>query len=264
MNKSHITTTAAILFAVATAGVGLANAQGFGRTSTENTGGTSPMHEQRGAFNAGLEATDYTSFVTAVGEDAPILDTITADNFDTFLEMRTLLQNGDKEGAKAIADSLGLPERGPMGDHKGMNKPQLTEEQHTAVEAALEAGDYSAFITAHGADSKIAEFMTAERFAEMSAKHADMEAHKAQVDAAIDARDYDAFVTAIGTDNKKFEQINETNFAQFAELHDLREAGDMEAAKALAEELGLQHPDRGEGAPGQRGDNKGMRGGSQR
>lgn len=263
MNKSHITTTAAILFAVATAGVGLANAQGFGRANN-STREAPPMHEQRGIFQAGLGATDYTSFVTAVGEDAPILDTITANNFERFVEMRTLLQNGDKEGARAIADELGLPEKGPMQDHRRMKGLRLSEEQRTAVEAALEAGDYDAFIAAHGADSKIAEFMTGERFAEMKTKHAEMEAHKAEVDTAIDARDYDAFVTAVGVDNKRFDQVNETNFAQFAELHDLREAGDMEGAKALAEELGLQRPNKGAGTMGHGGGTMRMRGGQQR
>lgn len=249
MNKSHITTTAAILFAVATAGVGLANAQGFGGINSDNTREAPPMHEQRGAFKPGRDATDYTSFVTAVGEDAPILDTITADNFDRFVEMRTLLQNGDKEGAKAIAQELGLPTPPPLHDsaakdtHKGMRGLHLTDEQRAAVEAALDAHDYNAFIAAHGADSNIATFVTEERFADMAANYAERQAQKALIDAAIDARDYDAFVQAVGEDNARFAQINETNFAQFAELHDLRQAGDTEAAKALADELGLHNPE---------------------
>ncbi len=53
-----------------------------------------------------------------------ILDVVNEDNFEKFAEMHKLMQEKDFDGAKAIADELGLPEgmgmgRGMMGQGMG-------------------------------------------------------------------------------------------------------------------------------------------------
>jgi len=267
MKKSQVTTTAAILFAVATMGIGLANAQGSASANGAKAPQERPFDGERrhNDMNAAIEATDYQSFVDAVGTDAPILDIVTADNFEQFKHMHELMQSGDRDGAKAIAEELGLPQMGPMQRGGGQGNmgtrgdrgPQLTAEQRSAVDAALEAGDYNAFIAAHPASSNIASRISEEQFQKMVTRHAERDTHRAAVDAAIDARDYNAFVEAVGPNAPFLDQINETNFPQFAEMHDLMQAGDWEGAKAIADELGIPTGHHGERAFGM-GETKGQ------
>ncbi|PIR76450.1 MAG: hypothetical protein COU32_02055 [Candidatus Magasanikbacteria bacterium CG10_big_fil_rev_8_21_14_0_10_42_10] len=180
MKKTQITTTAAILFAVATMGIGLANAQG----------------------------------------------------------------RSSEQGSHA-------PERPFAQEHRGdRGQQQLTAEQRTAVDAALEAGDYQAFLNAHGTDSNIASRMSEIQFNDMVAHRQERDTRREAVDTAIDNRDYPGFVEAVGPDAPFIDQINETNFAQFAEMHDLMKAGDWQGAKTIADELGIpagSHVGRGEG-----------------
>jgi len=68
------------------------------------------MQEHKEAMKEVLEAGDYNAFVELVG-DKKLGETITADNFDQFVEMHNLKEAGDREGAKAIADELGLKHR---------------------------------------------------------------------------------------------------------------------------------------------------------
>ncbi len=249
IKKPNMTTTAAIAFAVLTAGAGFVGAQGFDREEH----GSHHTDDEREAIHEAIEEGDYSTFVSLVGDDAKILGSINANNFTQLQEIHELREEGNHEEAKALAAELGLEHRGKHGQKGERGKrPQLSDEARAAVETALQAGDYDAFIAAHGEDSKIAEKFTAEKFAEKAAKFEDHQEKKAAVDAAIDARDYDAFVQAVGEDGKRHEQINESNFAQFAELHDLREAGDMEAAKAIAEDMGLEKPEGRRGPGGNR------------
>lgn len=68
-------------------------------------------------IRAAIEANDYEAFVTAAG-DLPMFKTITADNFDRFVEAHNLRQAGDFEGARDIMDELGI--KGPsMGVGRG-------------------------------------------------------------------------------------------------------------------------------------------------
>ena len=50
-----------------------------------------------------------------------MLEKITADNFNKFVEMRKLIESGDRDGARAIADELGLEGQG-RGIVKGVHK----------------------------------------------------------------------------------------------------------------------------------------------
>ena len=54
-----------------------------------------------------IETGDYSAWKEAVG-DRPIAEKITEENFSQLAEMHNLIQNGDKEGAKAIAEELDI------------------------------------------------------------------------------------------------------------------------------------------------------------
>ena len=83
-------------------------------------------HDKKGGdpeFRAEMKefilSTSYEEWVSKITDhaaenekDTPkILETITSSNFDQFQEMHNLMQAGDKEAAKAIADDLGLKKR---------------------------------------------------------------------------------------------------------------------------------------------------------
>ena len=59
------------------------------------------------AINEALASGDYAAWMAAIGGDRRFGD-ITEENFDQFAEMHRLLQAGDTEGAKAIAEQLGI------------------------------------------------------------------------------------------------------------------------------------------------------------
>lgn len=60
---------------------------------------------------------------------------------------------------------------------------------------------------------------------------------------AMEAGDYQAWVTAHEDAGRTevSEKINEETFNSMIEVHTLKQSGDIEGAKALAEELGLEH-----------------------
>lgn len=67
------------------------------------------------AVRTAVENNDYQAWVDAHGDGergAEMLELINESNFSQFVEMHNLMQADDKEGAKAIAESLGLPDKG--------------------------------------------------------------------------------------------------------------------------------------------------------
>src|SRR3989344_80538 len=60
------------------------------------------------AINEALASGDYAAWVAATGGDSRFGENITEENFDQFAEMHRLLQAGDTQGAKAIAEQLGI------------------------------------------------------------------------------------------------------------------------------------------------------------
>ncbi|MFH1287051.1 MAG: hypothetical protein ABII02_04890 [Candidatus Magasanikbacteria bacterium] len=117
------------------------------------------------AVQAALASGDYTAWKDAVG-DKGMSEYVTEENFDQFVQIHNLMKSGDKDGAKAIAEELGLPEIGQMkGEHR------------EAVQAAVEAGDYAAFQEAVG-DGKMAEVIIEENFGRFIEMHNHMDAAK--------------------------------------------------------------------------------------
>lgn len=86
--------------------------EGFGvRDSSE-------MIAKREAAQAAVEASDYNAWVTAVGEDAPILEKINESNFSRFVEAHNL-----RKQSSDIMTELGLDDMVKPGRmHRGSAK----------------------------------------------------------------------------------------------------------------------------------------------
>lgn len=81
------------------------------------------MHKSHEAIKSAVEANDYAAFQAAVA-DSPLAESVdTAEKFARFVDAHKLMESGDREGAQAIFEALGI-ERGPMGDkgkHGGLH-----------------------------------------------------------------------------------------------------------------------------------------------
>jgi hypothetical protein len=75
----------------------------------------SEFHTQ---IEAAMENGDYAAWKEAMGDkEGKVMDVVTADNFSQFAEAWKLEKSGDREGAQAIRESLGL--RHPEGMARG-------------------------------------------------------------------------------------------------------------------------------------------------
>ncbi len=111
-------------------------------------------------------------------------------------------------------------------------RQNITEEQKEIMEQARamhEAGDVE------GAKSLLDQAGIVPPRAEV---RGGMMQEKKEVREAIEAGDYDAFLAAT-QDGPVDVQLTEEQFKGLTEVHELAQAGDHEAAKELAEELGL-------------------------
>ena len=68
-----------------------------------------PAHHE--AMQAAISNNDYDAWLGLIG-DKNITEYVNADNFDQFVAMHNFMKNDQFEEAKAIAEELGLPERG--------------------------------------------------------------------------------------------------------------------------------------------------------
>ena len=141
-------------------------------------------------------------------------------------------------------------------------------ENHEQARAAVEAGDYTAWVEAVG-EAPFAKKVTEENFSEFTQLHALMEEgnweevkalrkelgiglggertfHKMKFSkegheemmAALDNRDYEAWGEAAAA-SPKAEGVTAENFDRFVDMHELFKAGDKEEGMKIAEELGL-------------------------
>ncbi len=118
---------------------------------------------------AALESGDYAAFQEAIREDGPFAEAIDSeDKFAQLIALHEAKQDGDRETAQQIADELGLKK--PGRSHKGFGS-QLSEEERAAAKEAVQNGDYNAWISIVGSDSKIAEKVTTENFSDFQALH---------------------------------------------------------------------------------------------
>lgn len=121
------------------------------------------------------------------------------------------------------------------------------ETNRAAVEAALNAGDYNAWVTAmktFDANSTLLSEVTSSNFSSFVAKHKQMIANRAERDtkekaisAALEAGSYDTWVTAVKAMDSQspiLEKITSSNFSRYAEAYKLKAQSDT-----IMTELGL-------------------------
>ncbi len=95
--------------------------------------------------------------------------------------------------------------------------------------------------------------MTEEDFNTFAERHTEQMQKGEAVRNAMEAGDYEAWKTAIANapqKGKMFQNVDEATFAKMVEAHKLMQTGNIEGAKAIHKELGLQKGFRGEGLPG--------------
>ncbi len=94
-------------------------------------------------------------------------------------EAHELMKEGDKEGALAILEELGIEWKHFKDPKYGLYKG-YSEETRDAIKAALEAGDYEAWvatISAEDPDAKILEVVDEEKFENMVERYDDRKFH---------------------------------------------------------------------------------------
>lgn len=126
---------------------------------------------------------------------------------------------------------------------------RITEEQFSriadnyksrkALDAAIQANDFDAYLeTLSNVNSNLAEKVTEERFADLVEKYNQHEA----VETAIENSDYQAWINAVLAmphGSNMADIVSEEDFNKLVEMHKARELGDFEAAKAIADDLGI-------------------------
>ncbi len=151
--------------------------------SGANRGVMQRMHNEKGLMNneamqTSITNRDYNAFVTAItNEDGTVseqFETITADNFNRFVDMHEAMQNKDFETAKAIADELGLKQPGMRGEGGGQGIQIHTPEERDAIRTAAIAGDYQTWFNLVAKDGVLPErlqVINADNFARFSQMH---------------------------------------------------------------------------------------------
>ena len=112
-----------------------------------------------------------------------------------------------------------------------------------AAREALKAGDYATWKEAMNAE------LTEERFNQMVERHQMKQERMAEMEQAME-QGYEAWKQAVSDSPRGVHitgVITEDNFDTFVEIHEARKSGDIETAKELAEELGLERPAKGYG-----------------
>lgn len=68
-----------------------------------------------------FESEDYQAWTALLPEDCPLLDDVTEENFDQYIEMHNLMMDGEFEAAKVLSEELGIDSKGCFGI-KGFKK----------------------------------------------------------------------------------------------------------------------------------------------
>ena len=166
--------------------------------------------ETKQAIHEAITNSDYEAFAE-IASETPFAESISEETFAKLVEAHALREAGDKEGARAIMEELGIKKIG----HKAHFR-----------------GDGSARIE-----------LTDEERAEREAMREERREHREAVRAAIEAEDYDAWV-ALVEGRPVTDLIDEDNFDGFIDAHELRASGDKEGFKEAMETLGFDFSDK--------------------
>jgi len=171
MKENTIRLGAAALAVLLTtaAGVTYTLAQGVGEDEGHHNRGD--MKEKHEEVKQAIESGDFTAFQEAVGDHKKFADKITQENFDRLIEAHELMESGDKEGAQAIFEELGI-QKGPLHHKRGKKHfGERTSEQRAALKSAIESGDYDAWREVVGDDNRFEDKITEENFEQFGQAH---------------------------------------------------------------------------------------------
>lgn len=101
-------------------------------------------NENMEAVKSALDNNDYNAWLTAIAEMPKfeeIKSIINESNFNQMVEIHQLIQGGDVEGAKKIADELGISDLMPFGRGMGGMRGDMKE-----IMSAVKDGDYDTFV----------------------------------------------------------------------------------------------------------------------
>lgn len=178
---------------------------------------------------------------TVYARDVGQIEDLTDEQKASLSTVKELLDQGKFDEAEKLAADAGLPEL-----KHGMHV-HLDSEKQQALDAALDSGDYTAFV-ALSADAPFADDLTPEIFAQLVEAHARMEAN--DVDGAREILEaLDLHIPIPGGPHEFHDDLGpgpmeltdeEKNLLDQA--HTLRESGDEEGARAILESLDLPQP----------------------
>lgn len=170
------------------------------------------------------------------GDRAEFVAQLTDEQREILEDIHELREEGEFEQARALAEEAGIPK-----------PPHRGGERHEEVKAAVEAGDYEAFVAAI-AEAPFADEVDEAFFAQLMEAHALREAG--------DTEEAKAIMQELGIKPHKhrgerseafraqIEELTDEQRAQFEEARELRQAGDHEGARAIIESLGIEPPER--------------------
>ena len=119
--------------------------------------------EERTEIFAALENNDYNAWKEVVGEECPMIEKITEENFTKLAEAHKLMEDGKFEEARKIREELGLRGGPGMG-------PGPKAENREEIQNALENNDYSAWKEATEG-RRISEEISEEEFSQLAESH---------------------------------------------------------------------------------------------
>ena len=108
--------------------------------------------------------------------------------------------------------------------------------QNEEARAAVEADDYDAFLDAVRAENENRmAHMTEEKFQHMVENN---QRHRDVLE-ALENEDFSAWKQAVESMPKSTDYITEDNFSRYVEMHKMMMEGDADAAREIADELGI-------------------------
>ncbi len=201
-----ITGAAALVALIAVAGIAGAS---FAYQGNPDIKGLEYSSERHDAMEKAMEEGDYEAWKELMNNKGKVTQVIDEENFDKFVEIYNLAEEGKFEEARVMKEELGLNQ----GFRKGgiyKNGYMMDNGRGGEMREVLESGDYEAW----------KELMESKP-----------SCPRALENGLVDL------------------ELTEENFNKLIEAHNLMQAGDFEEAQAIRDELGLSQGPGKKGAP---------------
>ncbi len=149
-------------------------------------------------------------------------------------QIRELRSQGDIDGAKALAESLGLRQIGGMKGFRGGDK-----QNHEEIEKALENSDFASFKELTK-DAPFADKLTEDMFSKLQEAHTLRQAGKFE-EAKTIMQDL-GINPPMGHGEFQRQQLTDEQKSAFEKAHALIKSGDKDGAKQTMKDAGIKRP----------------------